>query len=177
MSAIYLWVQIFFFFRRPDCFLEVRREQYGCGQGWWRKQSAEPHALPCKVGEDSCPPHKQQTLTAAHQSAPAQSWSQGCLLHPSVAWGSAVSMGPSGALWWELRCWVRARARSAPGPDGTWFGLGSLTRSTGPALVVMHRGSQVATTLPQQPPLVGSVVGSTCEEMVLYICFLTRRRW
>lgn len=132
-------------------------------------------STPClypEGGRGLLPFPRALALAAACQSAPAQSWSQGCLLQPAAAQGAAGSVGPLGARWW-----VGVGAWSAPGPAGAWFGLGSLTRSTGPALVVTNRGSQIASALPQQPPPVGSVVGPTGKEMGLYISFLTRRWW
>jgi len=88
------------FYRRPDCFLVVTSER--CG-----KQSAEPGALPCSVGEDFCPPPEPQ-LWLQHSSLP-QNRAGHSLLHPSAARVGAVRW--SDALWW-----VRARAWIVPGP-------------------------------------------------------------
>lgn len=76
-----------------------------CGQGWQGKQTADPHALPCKVGQDFCPP---SVLSLQHTGL-----SQGCLFYPVRLRAVLSSQGLSAATQW-----VRARAWGGPGPAG-----------------------------------------------------------
>lgn len=101
-----------------------RSSEGGCGQGWQGKQTADPHALPCKVGQDFCPP---SVLTAAHV-CPRTTLVPGLPVLPSMAQGSAVHTGP-------ISCHTVGQSQGLGWSWPSWFGLDSVSRSTGPALV------------------------------------------